>query len=140
MKIGTDQKMNLILKQSLLGTVVAWSALVLLMFVGTVFIQNEYIDNKSMPALGLIAGFSAVFFGLRISASLLRQENICGRVAATALYILSELSVAILFFNGVNSGVGVGILSTLLAALLAIFVGNKGKSRVRKRRRNAHTR
>ena len=140
MKTGTDQKINLILKQSLLGTLIAWCLLALLMLVGTVFIQNEYVAVDMLTALGLAAKFLAVFLGALFSSYCMKFINIWGYTALVMLYVLSELCVAVLFFDQINMGFLAGVIPIVFAGILAIIVGKKGNSRTKKGRRKTHPR
>lgn len=122
------------------GTGVAFLAGIAFVSLGALCISNEYFTLQNLGVIGVAVQFFTALIGC-VTAGCVSSDNQIISCAITAGAILLMLiCVAILFFDGVSSGILAGVIAVILgfAASLLIVLRMKKRSprrTIRKRSR-----
>ena len=134
-KARIKSKMNIPIPASLLGLLVSWAITVIMLCLGAVFVENEYIEIDLTGILTAIIVFLASAAGCLISKITDKSNALMNIIIVSGSYIMSLLICAMLFFDGITGQSLVEIPAVLTGALIALFVGNKEKNNIALRRR-----
>ena len=134
---STNKKRNdiSIVPACLVGISVSWAITIILLCIGAIFIINEYIDTGVSGLVATLIVFLSVAIACYITKMADQNNSITNVFIVCGSYILSLVICGLLFFDGIKGNLIFGVLSAALGALLAIFVGNKGKRTTKRRKR-----
>lgn len=128
-------------KNSLVATAAAGVALslsvsLILAIVAAIFINNEYCGIESNRLAAVISQFVSAFLGGCLAAGVTdERKNVASMLTGAAFYIVLTVA-AMLFFDGLGSGLLSGLISVAAGVICAILLVNRKKmvSKAAKRR------
>lgn len=137
-KSRTKRKPEIQIPASIVGLLATWAITIILLCIGAIFIESEYIEMNYSGVISVFIVFLSAMLGCLVTRAVDQKNLVSNLLVTSGSYILSLIIGGLLFFDGLTACVLIDILAVLTGALVAFFAGNKGKiGLVKKRRRTA---
>lgn len=107
---------------------------VLTALVGTILIENSYIELQSAKYVITVGQALSVFTGCFIAGKIAEQKNMLACAIAAGVYYLVLAAIAILFFDGITGQFLRGLIAVAVGAGGSVFALNRRKT-TRKRKK-----
>ncbi len=120
----------------LVGIIVSAAITILLVCIGALFIQNEYISINSITIIGMIIEFIAAFFGLFLTGKMQKGREEAAMGITAGAYCTLLLCVGMLLFDGLSVAFFGGLTAVTGAYVMTLFLLKSTKNRQNHKRKN----
>ena len=119
----------------ILGATTSLFASLVMSVVLAIFTHNEYIDISPNSIGCKIIAVLATILGSVLGMTLAKKKKLPIVIAICVSYILINICIAMLLFDGIGEGLGTAIIACFISILVTIIVFKPSKSLAKKRRR-----
>lgn len=116
-----------------IGALSAMLITLLLVAIGGIFIQNEYLGFNKATLISMGIQGVSVLAGAIITSMQLKNNRLLSCILVSAIYFSVLICIALLFFEGLKTNAVVSVFICFIAAILAAFISQKGQRSVRVR-------
>ena len=119
----------------MLGATASLFASLAMSVVLAIFTHNEYIDIRPNSIGCKIIAVLATILGSVLGMTLAKKKKLPVVIAICVSYILINICIAMLLFDGIGEGLGTAIIACFISILVTIIAFKPSKSLAKKRRR-----
>lgn len=117
-----------------IGGLVCMLLSILTALIGTILIENSYIELQSGKYVITVGQALSAFAGCFLAGKIAEQKNMLACATAAGVYYLVLAAIAILFFDGITGQFLRGLIAVAVGVGGSVFVLNRRKT-TRKRKK-----